>query len=215
MARYPEPGRVKTRLARSIGARRAADLYRAFLLDIDARFTGGSRTLIWMYEPADSPFASLLSAGSLCRPQDGASLGHRMRHCFEALLGSAARGLKGGFERVIMIGSDVPHVRESCLDEAEERLADNDVVLGPSDDGGYYLVALRRPVDLFSMVEMGTEHVLEQTLAAARAANLRVHLLAVDFDVDLEADLPRLRELLRSGGVRLPHTLAVLDEGIA
>lgn len=213
MARYPQPGRVKTRLARSLGARRAADLYHAFLLDIDARFAAGRRTLVWVYEPADAPFAELLPAGRRCLPQHGAGLGERMRSCFESLL---APDQDGGFDRVIMIGADVPHVRDACLDEADAKLGSNDVILGPSDDGGYYLVALRRPADLFTMIEMGTPRVLEQTLAAVVAAGLRAHLLPVDFDVDDIDDLERLRrELGGSDRPSLPHTVAALGGGAA
>jgi len=212
MARYPEPGRVKTRLARSIGSVRAADLYRAFLLDIDARFRDGPRALVWMYEPAEAPFVSVLPEGGVCLPQCGASLGERMRHCFEALLGAAGTDGEVGFDRVVMIGSDIPHVRDACIEEADEHLGDHDVVIGPSDDGGYYLVGLRRPIDLFSNIEMGTSEVLERTLDVARVAGMRVHLLSRDFDVDEEADLERLRELIRSGErPYLPHTAAVLN----
>jgi rSAM/selenodomain-associated transferase 1 len=210
MARYPEPGRVKTRMACGLGAVRAAELYRAFLLDIEHRFAAGPRPLVWMYEPPDSPFASLLTPGSCCLAQSGESLGQRMRHCFETLMGTGEDEV--GFDRVIMIGSDVPHVRDACIEEADARLSEYDVALGPSDDGGYYLIALRRPVDLFSMIEMGTAHVLEQTLDLARHTGLRVHLLPADFDVDHEADLERLREVIRQNGrAYLPHTAAVLN----
>lgn len=209
MARYPELGKVKTRLAQAIGARRALDLYRAFLLDLDERFADGTRQLVWMYEPADAPFATLLRPGRMCLPQQGVNLGERMRHCFETLLKPAA----AGFDHVIMIGSDVPHVRDAWIEEADRRLDDHDVVLGPSEDGGYYLVALRQPHDLFSMIEMGTPYVLEQTLDVARAADLKTHILPLDFDIDGEADLKRLRDLLSEADAPLlPHTLAALDE---
>lgn len=210
MARYPEPGQVKTRLARSEGAERAAQIYRAFLLDIEARFAGGARPVVWMHEPADAPFASLLRPGSFCLPQVGETLGERMRWSFEALLGTAEDEV--GFDRVIMIGADVPHISDACIENADAMLADYDVVLGPSDDGGYYLVGLRRAVDLFSMVEMGTATVLEETIALAGVRRLKIYLLDSDFDIDDAADLDRLRALIRrKGEAFLPHTAAVLN----
>jgi rSAM/selenodomain-associated transferase 1 len=205
MARYPEAGKVKTRLAKSIGAQPAADLYRAFLLDLQQRFANDARPLVWMYDPPDAPFSTLVSAG-VCIPQQGRDLGERMRHCFEALFGSS-------FDRVIMIGSDVPHVRDAAIDEAERHLDDHDVVLGPSQDGGYYLIALRQPRDLFSMVEMGTPKVLERTLEVIRSAGLDAYLLPPVFDIDEEDDLRRLRDLLtQPGAPQLPHTTRVLNE---
>jgi rSAM/selenodomain-associated transferase 1 len=209
MARYPELGKVKTRLAQAIGAPRALALYRAFLRDLDERFAGGKRTLVWMYEPAGAPFAAMMPAGRTCVPQRGVGLSERMRGGFEELLPPG-----GEFDKVVMIGADVPHVRDEWIAEADERLADHDVVLGPSDDGGYYLIALRRPHDLFSMADMGTPRVFEQTLAAARRAGLAVHLLPRSFDVDLEADLLRLsRALSQPGSPTLAHTTAVLHAG--
>lgn len=206
MARYPELNKVKTRLARTIGAQRTLDLYRAFLLDIAARFGRGEQQLVWMYEPSAAPFATLFTGEPTCLAQRGASLSERMHDCFVQLLRPA-----GTFARVVMIGSDVPHVRDEWIAEADERLADHDVVLGPSDDGGYYLIGLRRVHDLFSMVEMGTARVFEQTMAAARRANLAVHLLPPSFDVDLEGDLLRLlRALSVPGSPALAHTMAVL-----
>jgi rSAM/selenodomain-associated transferase 1 len=205
MARYPRIGEVKTRLAREIGAERTYRLYRAFLQDIDARFAGGRRTLVWAFHPPDADFAALISSGSRCLPQRGESLGARMWNCFRVLCGE-------GFERVIMIGADVPHVRDEWLDEADAQLGIADVVLGPSDDGGYYLVAMRASHDLFTDVAMSTERVLVDTLGKAAAAGLRVHLLPRGFDVDDGRDLVQLRRTLEREDcrVRLPHTAAVL-----
>ncbi len=203
MARYPVAGAVKTRLAEAIGAGRAAALYHAFIRDIDARFQAGRRTLVWAFTPPQADFAGLVSPGTRCLPQRGAHLGERMRQCFLTLFAS-------GFERVLMIGADVPHVSDEQLDEAEQRLDSADVVLGPAQDGGYYLVAMRHPHDLFSGVHMGTATVLAETLAKLNAAGLRAHLLPASFDIDAADDLGRLHALLRRDQVRLPHTAALL-----
>lgn len=205
MARYPAAGAVKSRLARTIGAEPACALYRAFLRDLDARFAHGGRTLIWAFHPPDSDFSALVKTGVRCVPQTGRDLGERMHACFRLLSGE-------GFDRILLLGADVPHVQDEWIAEAEAALEEADVVLGPADDGGYYLAGMRKPHDIFSGIEMSTPHVLADTLAKAEAARLRVHLLPQTFDVDEAGDLARLRERLAITGhePRLPHTAALL-----
>ncbi|HVN87373.1 MAG TPA: TIGR04282 family arsenosugar biosynthesis glycosyltransferase [Candidatus Binatia bacterium] len=204
MARYPEVGMVKTRLARAIGAERAHALYHAFLRDLDARFVRGSRTLIWAFHPPERDFATLVSAASRCEPQVGGTLGERMHNGFLKLCRE--------FARVLMIGADVPHVEDAWLDEAERTLDDADIVLGPSTDGGYYLIGMRDPHDVFAGVEMSTPRVLADTCRIAAARALRVHQLPATFDIDEVTDFRRLHELLQRDAIaeRLPATAALL-----
>lgn len=207
MARYPQAGTVKTRLARVIGAEPACRLYSAFLRDIEARFSGKDRALVWVYEPPDAAFSQVVTPGARCIPQKGNGLGERMHNCFRHLCNA-------GFAPVVMIGADVPHVRAEWLDEAEESLARADVVVGPSDDGGYYLVAMRTPHDVFSGIEMSTNRVLAQTLRRVAALGLEVHLLPQTFDIDEAHHLVQLRRLLDRGddGLRLPFTAEALQQ---
>lgn len=205
MARCPVVGQVKTRLARVIGTERACALYGAFLRDIETRFRGGHRALVWAYHPPSADFSSVVGPGARCLPQTGQDLGERLLNCFRRLCGD-------GFEPVIIIGGDAPHVRDEWLNEAEQRLGHADVVLGPSTDGGYYLVAMRVPHDVFTGIKMSTASVLAETVHKADTAGLRVHLLPQSFDVDEADDLVRLRRLLAGDGCdeRLPHTAAML-----
>jgi len=205
MARYPQVGVVKTRLARRLGAERACALYSAFLRDIETRFIRGPRPLVWAFTPAESDFPAVVSAGARCLPQEGHDLGARMHNCFRRLCGE-------GFERVLMVGADAPHVRDEWLDEAESWLDGADLVLGPSLDGGYYLIAMRQPHDVFSGVRMSTASVLADTCHQAAQAGLRVHLLPQSFDIDAADDLVRLQQLLHCGDTAnlLPATAAVL-----
>jgi len=189
MARYPTVGQVKTRLARVMGAERAAAVYRAFLADLDARFGHGPRPLVWLFEPPGAPFPDVVAAGARCLPQRGDDLSTRLLHAFEDLAAMAPSGL-------IVIGADVPHLPAAWLAEAEAALVAADVVLGPTDDGGYCLVAMRTAHDVFTGVEMGTAHVLEQTRARVAELGLRPYLLQPWFDLDEVADLDRLRVLM-------------------
>lgn len=205
IARHPTAGTVKTRLARAIGSQRTCALYHAFLRDIDARFRDDRRTLVWFFDPPDAAFDTVVSPGSRCIAQSGEELGQRLHNCCAQLIGE-------GFDRVIIIGADVPHVANASLDEAEEQLDDADIVLGPSADGGYYLIAMRAVHDVFTGIAMSTSTVLAQTLAKANAAGLRVHLLPKSFDIDEPGDLIRLHRLLSQPDYegRLPHTRAAL-----
>ncbi len=205
MARYPTIGEVKTRLARAIGPERAYALYCAFLRDIETRFARASRPLIWAFHPPDCDFAAVVAPGARCVPQEGADLGARMHNCFRRLCSE-------GFARLLMIGCDSPHLRDEWLDEAAARLETADLVLGPSEDGGYYLIAMRAPHDVFSGIEMSTARVLADTQRKAEAAGLRVYLLPATFDIDEAADVDRLRDLLVRDGYadRLPATAVVL-----
>lgn len=206
MARYPKVGAVKTRLARAIGAERACQLYRAFLRDISMRFTGDRRTLVWAFLPPERDFRSVVGDEARWMLQEGGDLGQRMRNTFRRLFAE-------GCARVIMMGADVPHLRDEWLDEAERRLHEVDVVLGPSADGGYYLIAMRAPHDLFSGIAMSTPAVLAATLRKAAANGLHVHLLPKSFDVDDASDLEQLRRLLANEEMarRLPATAALLN----
>jgi hypothetical protein len=144
---------------------------------------------------------------SRCLPQRGHDLAARMWDCFQVLCGE-------GCERVLMIGADVPHVKDEWLDEAEDALRTCDLVLGPTDDGGYYLVAMHEPHDVFTGVAMGTSRVLAETLRRAAAGGLRVHLLPRFFDIDELGDVLRLRALLTDErcGLKLPRTMKILAE---
>jgi len=207
MARYPAAGEVKTRLAQTLGAEPACALYRAFLHDIESRFAAGPRAFVWMFHPPERDFAALAGTGVRCLPQVGRNLGERLLNCVRHLC-------EEGFERVIVIGADVPHVRSAWLDEAQCSLDTADVALGPTDDGGSYLVAMRAAHDIFTGIDMGTASVLAQTQAKAARAGLAVHLLPRSFDIDEVADLERLRRFLEDEpDVALPHTSAALRVG--
>jgi hypothetical protein len=113
---------------------------------------------------------------------------------------------------VLAIGVDAPHLPAAFLAEAVAALAaDAEVVLGPADDGGYYLIGLAAPVpELFQAIPWGTPGVLAATLAAVRRRGLHLRLLPPCFDVDAPADLERLRAVLARGEVCLPETARVL-----
>ena len=110
MAKYPEPGRVKTRLAAALGAQRACALYRAFVLDLADRLARLPYDVIWHYAPADAPFPGLLAPARCVAHLEG-DLGVRMAHAVSAAFAEAPTP-------VLVIGADAPHVSDACLEEA-------------------------------------------------------------------------------------------------
>jgi uncharacterized protein len=189
-AREPVAGRVKTRLAATIGAAAALRLHVAFVEDVCALAAGiaGRLVLAVAGDPEHPGFAGL----SVERMAQGeGDLGARM---------DRALGLGGA---VCIIGSDAPTVPRAHLADAFRLLEDAEVVLGPSTDGGYWLVGARRPApELFCDMAWGTPAVLPETLR--RLAGARAALLPFHYDVDEAGDLA----LLRAHLVHLPPTVA-------
>jgi len=207
MAKAPRPGEVKTRLCPPLAPEEAADLARAFVLDAVERVAGVDRSAVVIaFAPAEAAgeFRALAPGVSLI-PQRGGDLGERMAGVFEDLQAAGAR-------RVVLMGTDAPTLPRAHVDEAVRRLAgDADVVLGPSEDGGYHLIGLGAPhPELFRDMAWSTPAVLAETRARARIRGLRVAELPAWFDVDTGLDLERLeRELAAAdGGAR--HTRAAL-----
>jgi glycosyltransferase A (GT-A) superfamily protein (DUF2064 family) len=109
-----------------------------------------------------------------------------------------------------MIGADVPHIGEDVIAAAFAALEDADAVLVPTRDGGYCLVGLRAPHDVFSDVPMGTAAVFARTCARLDALGLRWRALRESFDIDTLDDVGELHRLIARGDVELPHTASVL-----
>ncbi len=204
MAKYPVPGLVKTRLAASLGAQRACELYRAFLRDIDSRMRNPPWSVVWAISPAGSRFDGILGSGPRRYiDQRGATLGERMHRAFLDVFESAAT-------RVVMIGADAPQLTAADIQRSFEALADNDVTVIPSRDGGYCSIGLRSPLDLFTAIQMSTSSVLDETRALCLQRGLSVAELPPRYDIDEIEDVRRLeRELDRAS---LPATATVIEQ---
>lgn len=204
----PLPGRVKTRLAPRLGLEGAARLHRAFLDDTLAALAGlrAELVLAWGSEPGEA-----LPGGwrARARGQGEGDLGQRLaRVVAEESHDGAA---------VVVVGSDHPELLVEVVEEALGRLADGsvDVILGPTSDGGYWLVGCRPDVDtarLFAETPWSTDRVLETTRTRAADLGLRCGLVATLDDIDTPADLERLIVRLEAGGSACPATRRALAE---
>jgi rSAM/selenodomain-associated transferase 1 len=206
LAKQPLPGVVKTRLGATIGFERAAALYRAFLDDLRRRFEAAARTdgytLVWACAPDTASLAPLLGLGAGLIAQRGEDLAERLYHVCVDLRAS-------GYHRAVILGSDSPHLPAVAVTCAFDSLRRRDAVLGPAEDGGYYLVGVHlrpQPPDLFRGIRMSTPTVLQETRARARALGCSIGLLEPHFDVDEERDLDRLAAALRAGTFLAPAT---------
>jgi rSAM/selenodomain-associated transferase 1 len=186
--RYPAPGKTKTRLIPALGPKGAAALQKQMTertvvrarqlltehpLLLEVRYEGCRRSLMKEWLGSDLVFAS----------QGSGPLGLRMARAFQA-------GFRAGSQHIVLVGIDCPGLSVFLLREAFHSLADNEVVLGPALDGGYYLLGLRFFVpQIFKGISWGTRGVLEETLRALGPLSLRVFLLQALGDVDRPADL--------------------------
>jgi uncharacterized protein len=203
-AKAPLAGQAKTRLGTSIGMAAAAKLYAAFLLDLTQRFNAARFATRWyLAQGAEAYVLRLAATSPVFRTQRGTDWADRQAYLFKACAAE-------GETRVVLAATDSPQLRPERVEEAFTALALHDAVLGPTHDGGYYLVGMRGFQDIFEGVEMSTESALDELLGRARARRMSVALLEKEFDVDNEGDLPRLaQEVARRAD--LPHTAAALS----
>ena len=187
-SRYPEPGKTKTRLIPALGAGGAAELqrqmtehilntarkYKSFRdLTIEIYFAGGNEQLMSEWLGKELKYV----------PQVSGDLGHKMRSAFD-------RSFKLGNQRVIVIGIDCPDINQAILENAFNSLQEQDLVIGPAEDGGYYLIGLNQSIpQLFHNINWGTEKVLKQTKYIAQKLNLSIYDLPTLSDVDRPQDI--------------------------
>jgi len=181
----PEPGKVKTRLARSVGDERALAIYRRLLahtrrvaLGVDAeRLLYYSRFIDHKDDWAASEFQK--------HRQQGSDLGVRMEQALTTALLDHSKA--------VIIGSDCAELHPELIEEAFRRLDDHDLVVGPATDGGYYLLGLTAPApSLFRQMTWSTAEVLAETLQRAARLNYTCFLLPELSDIDTEADWKRI-----------------------
>jgi rSAM/selenodomain-associated transferase 1 len=210
VAKRPSPGRTKTRLVPPLSSQQAAALYECFLkdtLDLVRQVPNVQPVVAYLPEKAKSYFTNLAPDFDYIL-QEGQDLGMRLDNALTAYL-------RRGYQRVVIMNSDGPTLPLSSLTAAFEKLAgETDVVLGPCDDGGYYLIGIKRPVPrLLREVRMSTPNVTADTLDLAAEEGLRVVLLPVWYDVDDATSLERLMaELAEASPGVARHTRGFLQQ---
>src|SRR5713101_3897886 len=208
MAKAPRLGSVKTRLAESLSMQAVTELYRCLLNDTIALTQALDHVEIAIICPASEVDDLSRAVAKTVRivPQTGHGLAAGLVSVFNHFTTS-------GRQRVIAFNSDSPHQPAAVLETAFDVLGGRDLVVGPTHDGGYYLVGARAcHSDLFASDGMGTASALEALLTRARALGLSVHLTDPFYDIDVAADLSQLADELQRLPGKAPRTAKWLSE---
>lgn len=208
VSKRPTPGQTKTRLTPALLSEQAAALYECFLKDtlVLMRQVPAVQLEIAFLPENERDYFSTMAPGFGLHLQEGADLGARLDHALQHYL-------KSGNSHVVIMDSDSPTLPAAYLSQAFIALNNGaDVVLGPCDDGGYYLIGLKRPAPrLLREVHMSTPNVTQETLALAAEEGLKVGLLPIWYDIDEMDTLRRLvDELKKTPKEVAPHTRALL-----
>ena len=225
-AKYWEPGRVKTRLAATLGNQLACELYEIFLFHLLDSIAPVSEHTTVVFSPPDreADFRAAIAPNWMLEPQSVGDLGDRMRNFFAGQFsGDASTEQK---TKVVVIGADCPQLSATDIQTAFDALDKHDVVIGPSTDGGYYLLGMQGGLaEVFDDIDWSTSKVLPQTTQRLDQQNKSYALLSAKTDVDDEAALRQMladlapasltgEELASSASQRLAEkVLAVLPEG--
>ena len=213
LARMPQPGQVKTRLARDLGPLQAAQLYAAFTQDLLEELQGGPWTLVVAADPQWplSDYREWLPQANDYWTQGRGDLGQRLHRVVQRAFGL-------GFAPVVLVGSDMPHLSRERVQRAIDDCAPGgaDVVLGPARDGGYYLLALAQELALFEGISWSGPQVLSQTLQLVERLGKTSSLLSSESDVDTLSQWQELIDRIRSGEIqaeRIPRTASLALTG--
>jgi rSAM/selenodomain-associated transferase 1 len=201
MAKAPKPGLVKTRLATKLPVSAVTALYRCFLQDTItlAKSLAGLKVAVMCPEGDQEELGRFIGADLEVVAQEGKGLAAGLTSVFKLFT--------AGGQRVVAFNSDSPHLSSSVLEHAFEVLASHDVVIGPTEDGGYYLVGAKAAhSNLFGNDGLGTSSALQRLLANTTAQELSTGFTNAFYDIDVAEDLLLLEEELRLVPAKAPRT---------
>lgn len=185
--KFPEPGKVKSRLAQEMDGDVVQRLYECMVLDAIDMLKQAKTPFRICFDPpeAQERMQQWLGQAYSYMPQIGLDLGERMEQAF-------IRVFSEGVDETLLIGSDIPELTAAMIDDAFRDLATHDAVIGPANDGGYYLVGFKKGTlrpEVFKSMAWSTKTVFRETLGRLRKASLTVCLLPVLTDIDTPGDV--------------------------
>lgn len=206
--KYPEKGKVKFRLCRDLDEEIVQELYRCFVQDTLKSIKKINAPFFICFHPPDaqSKFQSWLGSTLLFLPQRGNDLGERMKNSFTEVFTK-------GFQKAILMGSDSPDLPEDIITQAFTTLQTKDIVLGPSVDGGYYLIGFRASTfipSVFEEIHWSSPLVFQQTMMKLTQAHRSVGLLPVWSDIDTLSDLKNLVSRTKNTSFKSSNTMTYI-----
>ena len=206
----PEKGKVKTRLAKEIGAIVTVELYKNFVLDLLSTLEKLGIDLWICFHPQNSreKLMGWLGRQYCYIPQKGADLGQRMKNSF-------LQAFDKDYHRVVVIGSDSPDLPSAFIKQALLCLETNDVVIGPAFDGGYYLIGFRANSFLpeaFEGINWSTNTVFRETMNIFETAKLKIHTLPGWSDIDTLCDVKNLMQRNQNTAFKHSKTMSYLGD---
>ncbi len=185
--KVPQKSRVKTRLSKFLDPEIVVDIYKNFVADILGMLNRSPyRITVGYYPPhAQSEAVAWLGPGYTLMPQKGNNLGKRMANAFDKMFSK-------GYQHALLMGTDFPDLPGSIVDEAFKSLDNNDAVIGPAVDGGYYLIGFKSTTflpQIFDDIPWGTEDVFEMTVKIFQKNKFKLHVLPKWRDIDTYEDL--------------------------
>ena len=207
--RAPELGRVKTRLEKKMDAATVLRLYRCFVRDILETLTIGGYDLLVFFTPPHrgSAVQAWLGETVPIQAQTGKTLGDKMRNAFSDVFATDV-------DEAVLMGSDLPDFDSRIMDASFESPKKKDLVIGPAEDGGYYLIGFRKHAfntDLFSGIDWGTASVFSKTMGKIVAAGLNCHVLPSRQDIDTHEDLVAFYHRSKANGLTHLKTMKLLE----
>ncbi len=206
--KFPEQGKVKTRLASVLGEAKTLELYRNFVLDVlDVLRGADARCQVWYHpESAKKEMKRWLGDNYEYYPQKGEDLGQRMKNAFK-------KAFRQGYREAVLVGSDIPDLTPGIIGDAFSELDSHDSVMGPAQDGGYYLIGFGRDSfypALFDGIRWSGPGVFDGTMHAMESAGATVGLLPELSDIDTIYDLRKYFERARHTGSESSRTFRYL-----
>jgi uncharacterized protein len=209
-AKYPKKGKVKSRLILEGYDGLVTDLYRCFIEDIIERVSTGDYSFCLAYDPPEkkNEFIELFGEDISYAPQKGADLGMRMYEAFRTCF-------LNGFRSGLIIGSDSPDIPQEIIEEAFQSLAEHGAVIGPTWDGGYYLIGFTGyslSERFFANLTWSTDNVFAETMRRFREDGVSVHVLPTWRDIDRAGDVHALIKESESSDFGQSRTIRFLKE---
>lgn len=209
--RVPIPGMTKTRLMPFLKGEECAELHTCFLKDIYEKANKAGADVFVFYTPKDEKdiLKEVLGNDVVCLPQYGNDLGQRMKNA----IGIA---LRMGYEKVVLIGTDIPQIHTETMKNAFDNLNEKDIVIHPTFDGGYYLIGMKKEYDSIWQIERyGTNTVIYDTLQHMKNEHLSTAVGQMYYDVDDREDLEHLWSDIKKGSIcNCTETITYLENNL-